>query len=184
MGLAVAEILGVEVETGGKLVKAFLRCNGGGTAALRYRYFGEQNCAMAADLAPGPVLCKYGCLGFGNCIRSCPFDAMAMGKNGLPVILPERCTACGICANACPKKLIILAPVEWTVFNACISRDKDEATQEACSSGCTACVHCVSACEAKAITIIDNLAVIDYEKCTSCGKCTEVCPTGCMSMIS
>jgi len=43
--------------------------------------------------------------------------------------------------------------------------------------GCIGCKLCEKACKFGALSVIDNLAVIDYHKCTSCGACVKVCPT-------
>ena len=44
-------------------------------------------------------------------------------------------------------------------------------------------MKCAKTCEAGAITVSGNLAAIDYGKCTGCGKCAEVCTTGCIRLV-
>ena len=106
----------------------------------------------------------------------CPFGAIKMSEEGLPVVNESKCKACNKCVLICPKKLFTLVPITAKVFVACNSHDSGKETKAVCSVGCIACKLCEKACKFNAIHVIDNLAVIDYRKCTSCGKCVEVCP--------
>ncbi len=54
---------------------------------------------------------------------------------------------------------------------------------KSCEFGCTGFGSCVSACKFDAIHIIDGIAVVDKEKCTSCGKCIEICPKHLIELI-
>jgi len=111
---------------------------------------------------------------------------------GLPVVDAEKCRACGKCVEVCPKGLFSLIPVAGRVHPdpvnrgwvhvACSSHDIGRDTRLVCPAGCIACRKCEKACPVDAIHVIDNLAVIDYNKCTSCGECVEVCPTKCIIM--
>jgi ferredoxin len=135
-------------------------------------------------MAGGPLVCGYGCLGYGDCERSCAFDAIAVGPDGLPVVDLLKCTRCGACLKACPRGIIAYLPQKAEVAVLCCSKDRGPAVRKACSVGCIACKACEKVCEPGAIVVTDNLAVIDYAKCTSCGKCIEKCPTKCIVRIA
>lgn len=173
----IAKVMGAKVEAREAQV-AVVHCGGGSKAARKGAdYYGVQTC-RAANL-PGlnsPKACLYGCLGLGDCVRACPFDAMVMGEDGLPQVLESLCVACGKCVAACPRNIIALRPKKCNVHVLCKNRDVGREVTKVCEVGCIACKKCEKACPSDAIHVIDNLAVIDYSKCTSCGKCAEECP--------
>ena len=171
----IAGLLGKKLEKKVKRIAA-LRCNGGSRVKERYLYQGIEECAAAHAVLGGQKACVFGCLGFGDCVRVCPFDAIALSQEGLAVVDKEKCKACNKCVLACPKKLFSLVPVTNSVYVACSSRDIGKDTKVSCPVGCIACRLCEKACTFDAIHVIDNLAVIDYQKCTSCGECVKVCP--------
>jgi ferredoxin len=115
-------------------------------------------------------------LGLGTCAKVCPFDAIHI-EDGIAVVDEEKCTACGKCVSACPKGLLELVPVSKRVRVACNSNDKGKEVKQSCSVGCIGCRMCVKACEFDAIEFKDNLAHINYDKCTQCLACVEKCPT-------
>lgn len=171
----IAGILGRKLVKGVKAV-AVLHCNGGNKVKDRFRYQGIKDC-IAANLAlGGQKECVWGCLGFGTCVQACPFGALKMSKEGLPVVETAKCKACNKCVLVCPKKLFSLVPLTHNVYVACSSHDIGKDTKAVCPVGCIACKLCEKACPVDAIHVIDNLAVIDYNKCTSCGECVKVCP--------
>jgi electron transport complex protein RnfB len=177
----IARITGKQLEAEVEAKIAVVNCRGGhGQVNLRFRYNGINDCVMANMLAGGPLSCTYGCLGFGTCVRSCPFGAVSMGADGLPKIDYEKCTGCGVCVSACPRGIIQLIPIEAEIQVACNSHDKGKVVRQICKVGCIACKMCERVCEAEAIKVVDNLAVVDYEKCTACMKCVEKCPTRCI----
>ncbi len=159
---------------------------GGGTAAVRsHVYAGVMSCAAANRLAGGPLACSAGCIGFGDCARACPFDAIRMDERGLPVIDPVKCTGCGICAHECPRgtiSLLEMIPDEAPVVVRCNAHDKVKSRKANCSMCCIACKKCERECPSDAIHVLDMLAVVDYEKCTGCGTCVEVCPQKCIDL--
>ena len=56
---------------------ATVRC--GGTCEKRPRtneYNGAKSCAVASSLYVGETGCAFGCLGFGDCVAVCAFDAI------------------------------------------------------------------------------------------------------------
>ena len=156
---------------------AFVKCAGTcETAKQAYEYSGIQDCVMANMMQNnGPKACSYGCLGFGNCVKACPFDAVHI-ENGIAVVDKEACKACGKCIEACPKKLIELVPYEQEYLVQCNSKDRGKDVMSVCSVGCIGCRMCEKVCESGAVTITDNIAHINAEKCTGCGKCAEKCP--------
>jgi electron transport complex protein RnfB len=177
----VAQTLGIKIETQVKQV-AVLHCGGGSKVKDRFQYNGLADCIAANLVLRGHKECVYGCLGFGTCEKVCPFDAISMSEAGLPVVDIEKCRACGKCVEACPKGLFSLIPITSKVSVACSSHDIARDTHRVCPVGCIACRKCEQICPVDAIHIIDNLAVIDYNKCTSCGECVKVCPTKCIIM--
>lgn len=175
----VAEIMGLEVDlNAGEKLAARILCKGGcNEAKNKFKYDGVLDCRAAILLAGGSKSCIYGCLGLGTCASVCPFDAIVMSTNMLPVIDEEKCTACGICVKACPKMIIELAPVSKKVYVGCSSKDKGPVVKKNCTVGCTGCGICAKTCPFEAIEVKDNLARIDYNKCTNCGLCAIKCPT-------
>ncbi|WP_088656041.1 Fe-S cluster domain-containing protein [Geofilum rhodophaeum] len=177
----VAGILGKEAGSAKPQV-AVLRCNGSCEHRPRLNnYQGAVSCAVAAALYGGETGCSYGCLGCGDCVAACKFDAMYMDEEtGLPVIIEENCVACGACVEACPKDIIELrniGPKSRRIFVSCVNKDKGAVARKSCEVACIGCGKCEKVCAFDAITIKDNLAYIDYEKCKLCRKCVEVCPT-------
>lgn len=171
----IAALLGQKLEK--KIKKtALLHCNGGKKVKDKFLYQGIETCVAANLLLGGPKECVYGCLGFADCVVVCPFGAITMSAEGLPVVDPDKCRACNKCVLSCPKKLFSLVPVTQSVFVACSSHILGKDTKVVCPVGCIACRICEKTCRFDAIHVIDNLAVIDYNKCTSCGECVKVCP--------
>jgi len=172
----IAGILGVSVSEKVRKI-AGLHCNGGSARVKdKYTYRGIADCITANLVMGGQKQCVFGCLGFGTCAKVCPFDAIHMSEEGLPVVDKDKCRACNKCVEACPKKLFTLIPETHSVYVACSSHDIGKDTRAVCPVGCIACRKCEQACPYDAIHVIDNLAVIDYAKCTSCKECVKVCP--------
>lgn len=144
-------------------------------AEEKYRYAGIPDCSAAARLAGGAKTCRYGCLGLGSCAAVCEFGAISV-ENGVAAVDSEKCTACGKCAAACPKKLIQFVPKSAKVHVLCSNEDKGAAVNKYCSTGCIGCGICAKNCPKGAIEIKNNRAVICYEKCIGCGICAEKCP--------
>ena len=172
----IAAILGTDA---GETVRqtAFVKCAGTcGKAKQAYDYTGIEDCVMASQMQNGgPKGCGFGCLGFGSCVKACPFDAIHI-VNGVAVVDREACKACGKCIAKCPHHLIELAPYDQKTFVGCSSHAKGKAVTTACELGCIGCKKCEKTCPNGAITVTDFCAHIDYEKCTNCGACKEACP--------
>lgn len=172
----VAEIMGESVGES-KRMTAFVKCAGTCEKAKdEYEYSGIEDCTMANMCQDGgPKGCSYGCMGFGSCVKACPFDAIHI-VDGIALVEKEACKACGKCVAACPKHLIELVPYDQKHLVQCSSKDKGKDVMAVCSVGCIGCKMCQKVCEADAITVENNIAHIDPEKCTNCGKCAEKCP--------
>lgn len=173
---AIAEVMGVAAEETEPMV-AFVKC--GGTcdkAQNKYEYDGIDDCIMASQLAgASSKACAYGCMGLGSCVKACKFDAIKI-ENGVAVVNPDLCVACGKCISTCPKKIIDLVPKKKKVKVQCSSKDMGKAVMSVCSAGCIGCKICEKTCKFDAIHVIDNIAVIDYDKCKNCGMCANKCP--------
>lgn len=177
-----AKILGKEAQVLDPLV-AVLLCNG--TPENRpktSRYDGASDCRISNNLYIGETDCSYGCLGNGDCVDVCNFNAMYMDSGtGLPLIIDDKCVSCGACLKACPRNLIELrkkSKKDRKIYVACSNCDKGGLARRACKVACIACNKCFKVCEFNAITIENNLAYIDATKCTFCKKCVTECPTG------
>lgn len=144
-------------------------------------YDGVQNCSIAHNMYSGDTGCQYGCLGMGECVDACDFDAMYMNEEtGLPVVIDDNCTACGACVKACPRDIMELRKKnkkDRKIFVSCVSMDKGPVTKLACTVGCIGCKACFKVCPHDAIVVENFLAYIDPVKCKLCRKCVEVCPT-------
>lgn len=176
VGAKVAEIMGVEAGNSERMV-AFVHCKGDCEKAGRdYDYTGVQDCRVMAFVpGGGPKSCNSGCMGYGSCVKECPFDAIHV-IDGVAVVDRESCKACGKCVAVCPKQLITLIPYKSKTEVACRSTDKGPVTMKACQVGCIGCGICVKNCPSEAIAVQDFHAGIDQEKCTGCGVCVEKCP--------
>lgn len=172
----IAEILGVEVSAA-EPETAFINCAGAKDAVKDSNYAGVQSCALAALISNGPIACKNACLMMGDCMDVCPFDAITWSPGQIPVIIEEKCTACGKCVKICAKGIIKMRPKSKRVLVLCSSQDKGGVARKACKVACIACTKCVKECPVEAIVIENNCAIIDTEKCILCGKCVPVCPT-------
>ncbi|MBU1768007.1 MAG: 4Fe-4S binding protein, partial [Candidatus Omnitrophica bacterium] len=138
---------------------------------------GEKTCA-AAELSGGGFLeCSAGCLGYGDCAAVCPFDAIVYEEGKLPKIIREKCTACGKCIDACPRKIISLKPAKQKVFVLCSTTDKGAQVRKYCKVGCIGCRICVKKCPEAAITMEGRIPQINPDKCKVTEVCIQVCPT-------
>lgn len=144
---------------------------------VTYEYTGSVNCQTASELFGGPGSCQYGCMGFGDCVRACEYDAIHV-DNGLAHVDPNKCIACGACVKACPRKLISIQPKYQDLFTVrCSNPLPGKDVREVCKIGCIGCTACVRNCPVEAIHMEEKLAVIDPDICINCGKCASICPT-------
>ncbi len=172
----IAKLMGLEYEGGGVRDVALVLCGGDDeVAAKRFYYNGIYDCESAAILFGGDKACSYGCLGLGTCAAVCPFDAIDMLPGGLALVNPEKCTGCTKCVAACPKNIIIMVPADKTLHILCSSHDKGGKVRKACKVGCIGCLRCVKEAPEGAITMEENLAVVNYEAEIP-GEVAESCP--------
>ena len=192
----IAEIMGVEESGAGVAMIARVHCQGGVQDTVRkFLYEGPQSCTAAQGIMGGFKVCQYGCLGLGDCVSACPFDAIHMGEKGIPVVDVEKCVGCGKCVTACPRNIIRLVPKRFKVHVLCLNKEKAPIMKKGCSVGCIGCKLCEKACKEiqikpqtrknpdldpadviPAITVNDFCASIDYNLCINCLKCVQVCP--------
>jgi electron transport complex protein RnfB len=172
-----AEILGIEeeFELTPKVARVF--CSGGLKEAKRDKiYTGIRTCE-AANLVGAEKACLYSCMGYGDCVTACPFDAIHMGGNGLPVVDPVKCTGCGECVRACPRNIIGLTDYDEVVHVYCRSKDKGPVVRKICTAGCITCKLCEKDDDTGAVTVIDNLSVVDYNVNKAPVAAIKRCPT-------
>lgn len=172
----IADIMGEEFVEEEPRIARLLCLAGTDLSAHRYEYDGIECCAGAALIGAGPKNCVYGCLGLGDCIRACKFGALSMGPNGIPEVDEDKCVGCGACVRACPRGLFELVAKSKRVIVSCSSKDPGKEVVKVCRVGCIGCRLCEKACKYDAIHVRDNLAKIEYEKCTLCGECVKACP--------
>ncbi len=177
----IAAIMGIEAAEMVPKV-AVVRCRGGDNEArAKYIYEGIEDCNVAALLDGGHKACEYGCLGLGSCVKACPYDAMAMGENHIPIVFEDKCTGCGLCVEACPKGIMELVPINQTVYVACVSPLRGKDIKAVCDVGCTGCTLCANPkfTPSGKVHMENNLPVIppdwyDYK------LAVEKCPTKCL----
>ncbi len=184
----VASILGKEATQKAPQV-AVIRCSGSFAHRPRTNFYdGASNCTINAQLYGGDTGCVNGCLGLGECVDACTFDAMYMDeKTGLPVVIEDKCTACGDCVRACPKDIIELrnkGKRDRRIFVSCINEDKGGVAKKNCQVACIGCQKCFKECKFDAIKIENFLAYIDHNKCVLCRKCVAACPTSAIHEIN
>ena len=175
-----AKILGTDAGATEKMV-SFVACAGTKDNANPLYQYTEKvdSCAAAKNLFGGEKACAYGCLGLGDCVAACQFDAIRV-VNGVATVDRSRCTACGACVKACPKGLISLKPEKSAVIVQCSNKDMGKAAMAVCKISCIGCGMCQRTCQHDAVHVIDHVAVIDPEKCVSCGDCAVKCPRHCI----
>jgi len=178
---SIATLLGKEVTEQDPMV-AVLLCQGSCEVRPKTTQFeGPDSCAISALVFSGETDCQFGCLGKGDCVDVCDFDAMYMDeKTGLPVISQDNCTACNACVVACPKDILELRPKHkkgLQIYVGCMNQEKGGIAKKACSVACIGCSLCVDVCPKDAIDVTNFLAYIDPVACTLCRKCVDVCPT-------
>lgn len=177
----ISKVMGVAVGDSIKMV-AFVHCNGTCVNASKaYEYNGVKDCRIAATLPnSGEKKCANACLGYGTCVDACKFDAIHI-VDGVAKVDEEKCVACKACINACPMKVIELVPYGKKHKVECSNKDKGKLAMDACKVSCIACGMCERTCTKNAIKVINNIAIMDFDKCDDCGACAEKCPRKCIS---
>ena len=177
----IGKIMGIEVKVAQKRVAVVL-CHGcEGIAKPRYTYDGLESCLIASQMAGGPKLCEFSCVGLGDCVKACQFDAITIDKK-LAKIDPEVCTGCGACIEVCPRNIIELLPYTQKAIVKCKNTNVARVARSACSSACIGCKKCERTCQHDAIHVVDGVAKVDYATCIGCGDCVEGCPSNCIEI--
>lgn len=179
----ISEYLGCDA---GEVTKkaALVHCLGSyDNTSDKVEYEGIATCAGAAIVAGGIASCQYGCMGLGDCMRACQYDAITV-CNGVAKIDPARCRGCSMCVKACPKHLITFVPANKQAVVRCSNCDKGAMTNKVCKIGCIGCMKCEKTCQHDAVHVVNSLAVVDSAKCIGCGECVDVCPRHCITMFS
>lgn len=172
----ISSIMGV---SGGQIMEkvAFIHCSGDcSVTSSKFQFQGIQDCSAANRFYSGSELCTHGCLGFGECAKVCPNNAIIIADN-LAHIDREKCVGCGICVKVCPNQLIEIIPKKSLVHVGCRSTEIGKITKSVCSKGCIGCKICEKKCPKNAISVQNNVALINHELCTNCGECINSCPT-------
>jgi len=173
----IAAVLGLIIPDESEKNISCVFCNGGVRAIDAYAYSGIASCQAAVLVQGGYKKCRWGCLGFGDCAAVCNLGAITLSEEGLPVIDGDKCMDCGLCYKTCPRGLLKSIPRKEIKLVRCSNHDNGKAARAVCAAACIACGICIKQCPYGAITLKDNLAVIDPAKCTNCGKCVSKCAT-------
>ena len=176
----IAAFLGVEAGKVEKRVARLLCAGGKKEAQNRAEYRGGlHTCRGESVVGGGGKACTWGCLGLGDCVQACNFNAMFMNEDGLPVVIADLCTACGDCVRACPKGLFEIMPISSRLIVQCKSLLEGDLAESRCSVACTACGRCVADSAPGVVEIKNNLAVVDYDlNEKSSPEAVRRCPTG------
>jgi Na+-translocating ferredoxin:NAD+ oxidoreductase subunit B len=176
---AIGDIMGITVTLAEPLM-AIVKCKGGAAeSTLRCLYHGIPDCHAAILAGNGPKTCIDGCLGLGSCVKACPFDALHINGNNVAVVDPDKCTGCGACVKVCPRLIIDLIPLVHKIYLACSNHDRGARVKKYCSVGCTACTLCVKATPSGAISMANNLPVLDYKAQENFVVAATTCPSNC-----
>ncbi|MEA1986398.1 MAG: RnfABCDGE type electron transport complex subunit B [Candidatus Marinimicrobia bacterium] len=178
----VAKILGLNAGDSERMV-AQVMCQGGNAETSRKAiYTGIQTCTGASVISKGEKYCEYGCIGLGECVDACQFDAMYMNDNGLPVVIQDKCVGCGECVRVCPQNIMEMHPVSHKVLLRCRNEDPILVARGVCTRACIACGICVREADEGKLTMSNNLAKIEYDKFGNDKKIpTEKCPGECFT---
>ncbi|PKP28341.1 MAG: ferredoxin [Bacteroidetes bacterium HGW-Bacteroidetes-19] len=184
----IAEVMGLTPVESDPII-AVLRCNGSCEhAPAKSLYDSALSCAYASTLFSGESGCQYGCLGCGDCVSVCKFDAIFMNpETKLPDVVEDKCVGCGACVKACPRTLLEIrnkGKKGRRIFVACSNQEKGAVAKKNCAVACIGCGKCAKVCAFEAITITNYLAYIDYTKCKLCRKCAPECPTNAIHEIN
>ena len=185
---AIAKVMGLEAVASEPKI-AVVRCNGiPENAPAKVNYDSAVSCQFASTIYAGESACPFGCLGCGDCVKACQFDAVHLDTHSkLPSVDEDKCVGCGACAKACPRKVIELrnkGKLGRRVFVSCMNKEKGAAARKNCAAACIGCGKCAKACPFEAITVENSLSYIDFTKCKSCRKCVSECPTGAIHAVN
>ncbi|MGD8782177.1 MAG: RnfABCDGE type electron transport complex subunit B [Ignavibacteria bacterium] len=179
----IADIMGVDAGTSQKMVPRIL-CRGGNSEAVKKMadYYGPLSCSAMDIVSGGDKLCYYGCLGGGDCVEACPFNAMFMNSNGIPEVIEELCTGCGMCEKACPRNVIEMHPIDRNVFVFCRNHDDPKRSKEVCSVACLGCGICARKSDG-GVEMDNFLGKINYDKLDEAKIPFDKCKTGAINRL-
>jgi electron transport complex protein RnfB len=179
----VAELMGVEA---GAMVKMLPRilCHGGNSEAVRKMadYYGPLSCSAMDIVSGGDKMCYYGCLGGGDCVEACPFDAMYMNDNGIPEVIEELCTSCTMCVQSCPRDIIEMHPQDRNVFVFCKNQDDPKTSKNVCSVACLGCGICARKSDGS-VEMDGFLGKVNHEKLNEDLIPFDKCRTGAIGYL-
>jgi len=178
----IAKLLGREAVTTTKKI-ARVRCSGDTTTVKRTAEYDGITSCQALEILGGNKECPYGCLGLGDCVDACPFDAIYMGDDGLPHVIEEKCTGCGLCVQACPRNIIELVPATDTMYVKCVSPEFGSNVMKVCKKGCIGCSLCARMVNFQGIKMENNLPVINYSEYKGSEEIAQKCPTKVIKLI-
>jgi len=181
VAVKIGEIMGVAPESHRRKV-AHVICQGGTDHCRQtFEHRGIQDCVAASLVSDGNKACKYACLGFGNCVKVCPFGALSIDPaKKIAVVDEDKCQSCGKCIAECPKGVLEMRVENQPVDMLCRNPEMGKIVSQKCSFGCIGCERCAKACKFGAIEMVNHLPVVHNTKCRDCMVCAEVCPTGAM----
>jgi len=175
----IAEILSLQVGEGTAPLRPVIHCNAElSQRTFHAQYRGIRSCT-AANALPNVQACGFGCIGYGDCVAACQFDALHI-INGLATVDYDKCTGCTACSKACPKGIINMVPFsqDQMVVVACNSKESGRDTRSMCKVGCIGCGLCSK--KSDMFKVVNNLASIDYDHYRvdeGVSTAQEKCPT-------
>lgn len=176
----IAELLGLDL-TESFPYRAVVHCGAHTQDRLkRHDYLDGERTCTAANLVSGLQGCTYGCMGMGDCVTACNYDAIHV-VDGLATVDYEKCVGCGACERACPRHIISMVPfkAEEMLVVTCANLDFGKDVKAVCKVGCIGCKACTRF--SGLFTVENNLPRIDYEnydptKPEEFSKAFEKCP--------
>ena len=176
VSVGISELMGVSADDSEELV-AYVHCRGDKeTVKKTGDYKGILTCTAVHNTTGGDKACVYGCLGYGDCEKACPWDAIKVQEDGIPVVDRDKCIGCGLCVQACPRNIIDLVPKTAYIFIKCVSPDFGAKVSKVCKKGCIGCSLCVKEYDSQGIEMQGKLPVIDYKSFKGDQSGVEKCP--------
>ncbi|MBL7224649.1 MAG: 4Fe-4S binding protein [Desulfobacteraceae bacterium] len=171
----IAEVMGVAVTLKEPEIAAPGCTYGYQDADVKYLYQGINDCRAAALLDGGSKICTIGCLGLGTCVKACPFGALSMGPDNLPVVDTETCTGCGTCERVCPKHIITLTSTSDRIIGEYVSDECTAPCQRSCPTG----INIPGFIQEIRNNNYEAALAIIKEKCPLPLICGYICPAPC-----